>query len=316
LRKFFVLAPTVTAIAMSLLGVAPTYAVMAMLLVIAGVSSAALHAAGPAVVGKLSGPKLGKGMGFWMVGGELGRALGPLSIVTAVQFLGLKGTPWLLIGGPVASLLLYRILKNVPDIVTNAGQKVTREELLRGWGKMILPLIGVVLVRSFLVASLSTYLPVLLTEQGSSLWLAGASLSVFEAAGVVGALVAGSWSDRMDRRLVLAIAMAITPIFMFIFLRTSGWAQFPMLILLGFAALSIMPVFMAVMQERFPQNRAFATGVFLALSFVIRSGVVVILGAIADRWDMHMAFTVSAAVALIGMPLIFTLPTKAEPAEA
>jgi hypothetical protein len=29
-----------------------------------------------------------------------------------------------------------------------------------------------------------------------------------------------------------------------------------------------------------------------------------------------MAFTVSAAVALIGMPLIFTLPTKAEPAEA
>ena len=54
LRPFFILAPTITAVAMSLLGVAPTYAVLAMLLVVAGVSSASLHAAGPAIVGKLS----------------------------------------------------------------------------------------------------------------------------------------------------------------------------------------------------------------------------------------------------------------------
>ena len=34
-----------------------------------------------------------------LVGGELGRTLGPLIIVTTVQVVGLKGTPWLLIAG-------------------------------------------------------------------------------------------------------------------------------------------------------------------------------------------------------------------------
>jgi FSR family fosmidomycin resistance protein-like MFS transporter len=117
LRPFFIMAPTVTAGAMSLLGIAPTYAVLAMLLVVAGVSSASLHAAGPAIVGHLSGKKLGRGMGFWMVGGELGRTLGPLTAVTTVQLIGLKGTPWLMIAGPVTSLLLFFQLRNVPGSV-------------------------------------------------------------------------------------------------------------------------------------------------------------------------------------------------------
>ncbi len=48
LRIFVILTPTITALAMSLLGIAPYYGLAAMLLVIAGLSSASLHATGPA----------------------------------------------------------------------------------------------------------------------------------------------------------------------------------------------------------------------------------------------------------------------------
>jgi FSR family fosmidomycin resistance protein-like MFS transporter len=318
LRPFFILAPTVTGVAMSLLGVAPTYAVLAMLLVVAGVSSASLHAAGPAVIGSLSGGKVGRGMGFWMVGGELGRTLGPLTVAVVVQFVGLRGTPLLMIVGPITSLLLYLSLRHVEEVLPDTENALHWQEVLQGMRPMFIPLIGVTVARSFLVASLSTYLPILLSEQGASLFLVGASLSIFEVAGVVGAFVGGSLSDRWGRRIVLLVSMLATPAFMFVFLAITGWMQYPLLLVLGFTALSITPVFMALMQENFPENRAFATGIFMAMSFLIRSVVVVALGALADRFSTHAAFVVSGFVALAGLPLVFLLPAggqKAQPVD-
>ena len=103
-----------TAVMMSMLGVAPSYAVLAMLLVVVGASSASMHAVGPVMAGRLSGRNLGRGMGFWMVGGELGRTLGPIVIVTAIQLFSLESTPWLMIGGIIASGLLYVGLRDIP----------------------------------------------------------------------------------------------------------------------------------------------------------------------------------------------------------
>ncbi|MGD8398027.1 MAG: MFS transporter, partial [Anaerolineae bacterium] len=113
LRYFVILAPAVTATLMSVLGIAPNYLVLALLLMAAGLSSAALHAVAPVMAGRLSGGRLGRGMGFWMVGGELGRTLGPLVIVTAITWVGLEGTPWLMLGGWLTSLLLFALLKDV-----------------------------------------------------------------------------------------------------------------------------------------------------------------------------------------------------------
>ncbi|MFZ0492784.1 MAG: MFS transporter, partial [Acidimicrobiia bacterium] len=55
LRWIVVLGPGVTATAMSLLGWAPNYAVLALFLLVAGLSHAAFHATAPVAVGYLSG---------------------------------------------------------------------------------------------------------------------------------------------------------------------------------------------------------------------------------------------------------------------
>ena len=97
---------------------------------------------------------------------------------------------------------------------------------------------------------------------------------------------------------------------MFVFLAVSGWAQFPLLLVLGFTALSVTPVIMALVQESFPENRALANGVYMALSFVLRSVVVVVLGALGDLFGLRVAFSASAIIALLGLPLIFVLPGR------
>jgi FSR family fosmidomycin resistance protein-like MFS transporter len=310
LRYLVILTPAVTATVMSFLGVAPSYAVLAVLLMVVGLSSATLHSVAPVIAGRLSGKSLGRGMGFWMVGGELGRTLGPLVIVTAIQFLGLEGTPWLMIGGWLASALLFFRLRDVEGRPPNAGQGLPWRQALGVMGPLLVPLGGIIFVRSFMSAALTTYLPIFLTEEGADLWFAGVSLSVLEVAGVVGALAGGSLSDRLGRRTILLISLAVTPFLMLAFVALDGWIQFPLLLAMGLTALSITPVIMALVQESFPENRALANGVYMALSFGIRSGVVVVVGAMADLWGMRLAFTASAIIPLLGLPFLLLLPPR------
>lgn len=310
LRYFVILAPAATAVAMSLLGVAPSYAVLAMLLTAAGVVSALLHSVAPVMAGRLSGKSLGRGMGFWMVGGEVGRALGPIVIVTAVEFMSMEGTPWLMIGGLLASVMLFVLLKDVPGRPPSSSQGLPWRQALRIMGPFLIPLVGIIVVRAFMVSALTTYLPIFLSEEGAELWFAGVSLSILEAAGVVGALFGGMLSDRLGRRLVLAMSLLTTSLFMFAFLAVEGWARFPLLLLMGFSALAITPVIMALVQESFPRNRALANGVYMALNFLLRSGVIVVMGAMGDLFGMRLTFAVSAVMPLLGLPFILLFSSE------
>lgn len=310
LRYAVILTPAVTATAMSLLGVTPVYAVLAFWLMVAGFSSAVLHSVGPVIAGRLSGKRLGHGMGIWMVGGELGRTLGPLLI--AGYFViwpdTLSYTPLLMVGGWLTSLILFFRLRDVGGRPADLGNGLPWRQALRSMGPLLVPLVGIVSVRAFMSSALTTYLPTLLAEEGAELWLAGISLSVLEAAGVAGALLGGSLSDRLGRRVILVVSLLVTPLLMFVFLATSGWLRFPLLLLMGLTSLSVTPVIMALVQESLPENRALANGVYMSLSFLIRSAVVVLVGAMGDLWGMSPAFMACAIITLLGLPFLLLLP--------
>ncbi|MCK4304112.1 MAG: MFS transporter [Candidatus Eisenbacteria sp.] len=310
LRYFVILAPAVTAMAMSFLGLAPNYAVLVLLLVVAGVSSASLHAVGPVMAGRVSGSSLGRAMGFWMVGGELGRTVGPIVIVSAIGLMTLKSTPFLMIGGLAASSVLYVRLKEVPGRAPDSEGGLPWRGALRTMRPLLLPLTGIIITRSFMTSALTTYLPIFMCEEGASLWFAGASLSVLEGAGMVGALLGGTVSDRLGRRWILFVSTLVTPCLMLAFLAADGWLRLPLLLLMGFAALSVSPAIMAMVQESFPENRALANGTYMSLSFGIRSVVVVVLGCLGDLFGLRLAFVASAVISFLGLPLIALLPSR------
>jgi FSR family fosmidomycin resistance protein-like MFS transporter len=310
LRYVVILSPALTAAMMSLLVTSQTYAQLALLLIIAGASAACLHAVGPVIAGHLSGRSLGRGMGFWMVGGELGRTMGPIVIVSALALLAPEKTPLLMIGGFAVSAVLYRHLRNVQSHTADADRRLPWRRAIGEMRPLLLPLAGIIVVRAFMLSALTIYLPTFLTEEGASLWFAGISLSVLEIAGMAGALLGGSISDRLGRRLVLLGSMLIAPILMVAFLALDGWPRFPLLLLLGFTVLSVTPAIMALVQESFPESRALANGVYMSMSFGLRSVVVVALGAVGDLLGLRLAFAGSALVMLLGLPLILLLPKK------
>jgi len=310
LRPLVIVGPMVAGVTMSLLGAAPSYAALAILLTVAGLNTAGLHAVAPAMTGRLSGQHLGRGMGLWMVGGELGRAVGPLLIVGAVSLFTLQGTYWLIPIGVLSSAILLLRLRNVNDTPPDRPSEVPWGPALKRMAPVMLPLTGVLLVRALVLAALTSYLPTFLTLEGEELWFAGASLSVLEAAGVAGALLGGVLSDRLGRRRVLAASALTTPALLLVFLRADGWSRIPVLVLLGLSLLSITPGIMALVQESFPEQRALANGMYMAASFATASVGVVIVGLMSDLMGMRPAFVASALIMLLAVPILALLPGR------
>lgn len=311
LRYFAVISPAVTAVMMSLLGIAPSYAWLALLLVIAGSSSAALHAVVPALTGQLSGHDLGRGMSFWMVGGELGRTLGPLIVVSFVAWRGLESTPWLMTLGLLASLFFYLRFRSLPESLVAHDREPHQDswwQTVIAMRAFLIPLAGLLVARSFMQAALTTYLPIYMQASGATLWLSGAALSILEIAGVVGALFGGVLSDYLGRKRLLLLSLVTTSLLLLIFIQLQGWWLFPLLLGLGFTALSASPVLMALVQESYPDRRALANGIYMALNFAIRAGIVLVVGALSDWLGLRYAFMISAVITLFGIPFILILP--------
>ncbi len=308
LKILVILAPTVSAILMTMLGVVPTYAILALLLIVAGLNSAGLHAIGPVIVGFFSKKKLGQGMSYWMVGGEAARTLGPLLVVSVVSWLTPRGLPWLIIGGVAASVMLFFRLKNVTDYRPVKNTSLSWGDAYQNVRPILLPIAAVITFRALLFASFTTFLPTYLTETGNGLWLAGASLSVMEVAGVVGALTGGVISDRLGRRLIMAVLTLVAPLAVLLFLNVHGWVVFPLLLVIGLTLLSTTPVIMALVQERAKGSRALANGIYMALNFSITSLATLAAGMIADRFGLSTTLLVGALLMLVGLPAVWLLP--------
>ncbi|NUM47623.1 MAG: MFS transporter [Anaerolineales bacterium] len=306
-RYFIIFAPGITGTLMSVMGLANSYMGLAVLLLLSGFSTAAFHAPAPALIARVAGGKLGRGMSIFMASGELGRTVGPLLAVWGVTMWGLEGIYRLAILGWLVTAVLFVRFRETP---ARTQKTVGFRTLLPTAWRLFLGLFFITISRDFLAVSLGTFLPTFMSGQGVSLWLAGASLSIYEFAGVGGALFSGTVSDRFGRKPVLWIGFLISAVLMFLFINTSGWAVIPLLIGLGITVLSSQPVLLAIVQDQFPHHRAVANGTYMAIVFLVRSATTVIIGAIGDRYGLHTAFLWSSILAVLALGGIWSLPER------
>lgn len=308
-RAFIILAPSLTAIPMSLLGIAPCYGALLLLVFVAGISVSLFHVPAPVMVYKVSGEKTGRGMSFYMTGGELARALGPLAIIGIVSFLGFDGYyPIMLIGIAVSIIMFFKfkdIPIRVPDKKTPSLRKTFKE-----MQSILLPLTAILFVRGLMHACLTAFLPLFILHQNNDVWLSGIALSIFEGAGVVGVLTIGGLSDRFGRKKLLCFCLVVAPLSLLAFILTGGKVQLIILLITGFSLLSTTPVMLAMIQESSRDGSSSANGIFMMMSFLARSATVVLVGFIADHLGLQTSFMICAIIGLIGIPLILTLPSS------
>jgi MFS transporter, FSR family, fosmidomycin resistance protein len=307
-RYLIIIAPAITSISMSLLGIAPHYIVVAILIFIAGIGSMLFHVPAPVMIKDISARRLGKGMSFYMLGGELARTLGPLVILAAVSLWGLEGTFRLAPFGLIASFILYLRLRKI-----KVSQKLNKKdssairETLQKFTPFFLSIAGIIFFRAALKAALTIYLPTYLTAKGSSLWIAGASLSILQLAGAAGTFWAGSISDMIGRKKALLIIALANPLLMWLFVNVHGIFTVPILVLNGFFLFGNGPVLLALAHDNDSDHMALINGMYMTISFVLSSIMIMGVGFLSDRIGLDTTYNLTILMALGSIPFIIKL---------
>jgi len=308
LRYFIILTPAITAVTMSMIGMAHNYFELALLLFVMGWSAAFFHVPGPVLIKRVSGERTGLGMSFYMVAGELARSIGPIIIVSAVSWWGLEGTYRLIPAGLIASLILFFRLRKLKHLeVKRKAMPIGIKQLLLELRGFYLVLTGYTFARGLMKALLITFLPTYLTSQGETLWYAAYTLAILQFSGAVGSFFAGGISDKIGRRNMLIIIALITPVLMLFFVITEGWVNMLVLILIGLFMFGSGPVLLALVQDLGSDRPSFTNGVFMTISFAFGALATLLVGMMADAYSLESMFIVSPIFALIAVPFAFML---------
>ena len=164
-------------------------------------------------------------------------------------------------------------------------------------------------MKSGLTAFLPTYF---YTDKGETLWFANSALAVFQLAGAIGTLLAGTLSDRVGRKTSLLIISIITPFLMALFVSSSGVWSFVFLLLLGIFVFAPGPVLMALVQDVSKELPVFMNSIYMTISFGTSAVSVVFAGVLGDWVGLEQTYLISAVIAIGAVPCVLLLKSKRE----
>ncbi len=309
MRIFIIAAPALTTIVMSLLGMAPNFAMLGILLFVAGLSATFFHTPAPVMVKELAGNNPGRGMSLFMLGGEGARAIGPLLITAAITWWTLEGTWRLIPFGLASSFVLFLAFRKRP-IRERIKEKPSYHDIKMTFKRLLpffLVLAGFIFFRNIAKSTMTTFITIYLHDKGESMWFTNSALATLQLAGAVGVMFSGTISDFIGKRKVLLIISIMTPILMGLLFVVEGYLLIPVMLLLGFFMLSPGPVMLSLVNSIDSEHPAFVNGVFMTLGFIISAVTTLLVGFVSDHIGLELSFQIAAVLSLGAIPFIFRM---------
>ncbi|MGC8839233.1 MAG: MFS transporter [Anaerolineae bacterium] len=315
------LGPLLTVALMGLAGWAPTYGILILCVVLAGVGSASFHPQGAAVAGQASGRRHGLGMGVFLSGGIVGVAIAPWLVVPLVSRWGLRATLLAAVPGLLIGAFLWAREGRLPQV--RAVRHSTWTLSVGGSAKPLTLLLAIAACRTVMESSMITFLPVLMRQRGFSLMGAGAILSAFLLCIGVASVLGGYLGDRLDPRRVIGVSLVLGIPFLQGSLRAEGALMVVLWIVSGVLFLCSASLNVALAQRLAPAHAGTASSLMSGVGLGLGGVGATLVGRLADAIGLVPAFQwlswlplVPAALTLLlpAMPRTFSQAAGAPPA--
>jgi FSR family fosmidomycin resistance protein-like MFS transporter len=286
---------------------APSYWLVVLLVLVAGVGVAAFHPEGSKFAGFVSGRKRASGMAWFSIGGNLGYALGPLATTAVVAAVGLRGG--LLLAVPCLAIAAA-MLAATPYLRTFSPERgAARAHAGEDDPRAMKLLLGVIALRSVAWFGLIAFVPLWEVSLGHSKAHGNHLLALMLFAGGVGTLVLGPLADRIGRRPVLLGSVVATGPLLLLFILVGGVPGAVALVLIGACVVGTFGVTMVMGQEYMPRHIGTASGLVIGLSVGLGGVAAVALGSLADATSLRTALFVAAAAPVLAVVLAALLPS-------
>ncbi|MCA1915543.1 MFS transporter [Methanospirillum hungatei] len=291
-------------IGVSLLGLIPDqYYIMLLCVTLSGIGHASFHPGALCQVSILAtGSSRGKLTSLFVVGGNMGMALGPIIAGIILTTGGVPQVIWLII--PAVATALFLHINPLADSCNIKQENTSEGE--ENWRPVMLLFTGATL-RSWVTFGAMTFLPTYLVLEGYSLLEATTLVSIMMIAGVAGQLSGGALSDRIGRKKVIVITtLASIPAFIAILL-THGLFLIISMMIFGFLLWSSFSVTIALSHEMIPSKIGLISGLFLGIAMGAGAIGVSISGAVADMAGLYTSletFPVILAISVIIFMLV------------
>lgn len=306
-RYFVVMAPILSALFMSSIGVATSYSMLASTLLIGGLGIAAFHPQTVSLAGLASGGRKGLGVSLFISGGTIGYALGPLWIVSLVMVMGLESSLLAAIPGLVfvAFLLGGGVLR---EKVEKRRETLSLAKSFGPHARAIGLLFIVVVLWTVVRTGFISLLPILYAQRGHTLLSGGGIITIFVISGALGGIIGGHLSDRVGRKAVIRITLVLCVPFLYGFVKASGPLSLVLLAVAGMFLNANASVVVAMAQELIPENVGTASSIVMGLAWGIGGLLVVFFGMAAEQWGTAAALTTLSIIPLVASFCAFFLP--------
>jgi FSR family fosmidomycin resistance protein-like MFS transporter len=292
------------------LGLLPPAPLFVLLAILAGSANGAFHPPGLALVRGLAGGRPGRYTSLFLVGGTVGRALGPLLMVGAAALWGVRGVAALALPGLALAAVLARGARAVPSSARaeREGHGRATLALVRDRLGPLSLLLAVAVARGTVTSAVTTFWPLLHGRAVAEVAGTAGVIAVMMLAGSVGNVLGGSLSDRLPPHRLLAGAAVGAGLSLAAFALAGGAWMYVFAALAGLFAMSTNAVTTVLGQNLLPERVATASGLALGLGNALTAAVTALLAVAAALWGGTVALELAAAVALAGLPAAVAYP--------
>lgn len=295
------------ALGLGTIGLLHTWWGLVAALVVGGLGVAAYHPPGAMLAHRFHGGRPGHSMAAYVTSGTIGFALGPLVVAGVAQRFGIEATAWLTL--PVLALGLLG-LHGVTEVAPprSARRAGFGFAALRPYARPLTLLYFVVVIRGFVGATVSTFLPVMLVRRGASVTLAAGAVTAFFLGGGIGGFFGGSLADRFGHRRVILQSMLLAAPFLFVAPLAPLPVTLACLTTAGVFLGSTLAVNVSFGQLIAPVGAATVASLLMGFAWGLGGLLIPIAGMVADRAGLETTMMGLGFVPLVGAALAWPLP--------
>ena len=285
-----------------------------------GCGSSVLHPESSKVARLASGGAKGLAQSIFQLGGNAGRAVGPLAVALLVVPHGQRAVIWFALPAALTICLLAQIGRWYKGKLATMGRgrsKFDEENTTHLSRRQVWAALAVLLIlmfsKDFYTANIQSYLTFYMIDKfGLSVQHSQYFLFAFLLATAVGLIIGGELGDRYGRKYVIWISiLGSAPFALALPYSNLLWTTV-FAILVGLVMSSAMSAILVYGTELLPSNVGMISGAFFGLSFGLGGIGSALFGWMADSWGIQEVFRLTAYLPLLGIVTYFLPNIKEE----